>query len=151
MERYAKQLPDGTIEIAGPIVTYGDQKFYFPSKRTLKALGYLLVVEAENVVESEGYKLVDKGMVLAPTKDKFIHIVKKLKIVDNEPAPGPDRIVSGDYWKEVGDEYVHMYKYTSTRRHHKKTMLSAEQGEVPVDDAGTEVVEDQPTEEQENI
>ena len=42
MKQWVKRLQDGSYKIAGNIVEDGGKKFYYPTDRTLKALGYSL-------------------------------------------------------------------------------------------------------------
>lgn len=121
MEQYAKPLPDGTYEIAGPIVYYCGKKLYYPSKKTLLALGYLRIIDTIPNKQIPGYKLVDKG--ITREGDHFVHHLKQLKIVDNGPNPGPGMELRTDYWKETDTEYIHVYKYRSKTRHVTPTLL----------------------------
>jgi len=121
MEQFAKPLPDGSYEIAGPIVYYCGKKLYYPSKKTLLAIGYLPVKLTEPDKEIEGYKLVDKGMTREG--DHFVRHIKHLRIIDKGPNPGPGMELRSDYWKETENEYIHVYKYRSITRHVTPSIL----------------------------
>ena len=121
MEQFAKPLPDGSYEIAGPIVIHNGKKFYHPTAKTLKALGYLPIIDTVPNKVIEGYKLVDKG--ITREGDHYVHHLKQLRIVDKGPNPGPGMELRSDYWKETENEYIHVYKYRSVTRHVTPSLL----------------------------
>ena len=122
-KRYAKFLPDGTLYIASSVVKINGQTFYHPSTKTLDALGFLELIEVTGqAAEREGYKAVDQGMhveTLDNGKKIITNAIKYLKIVDNPPTLTEGLYIRNDYWKEMGDKYVHVYDVASSKRHSK--------------------------------
>lgn len=132
-KRYAKFLPDGTLYIASSVVKINGQTFYHPSDRTLELLGFLELIEVTGqAAEREGYKAVDQGMhveTLANGKKIITNAIKYLKIVDNPPTLSEGLYIRNDYWKEIGDKYVHVYDVASSKRHSKHRNKNKEEKE----------------------
>jgi len=122
-KQYAKKLPDGSYEIAGPVVKVGNKTFTHPTERTLKILGYLEVVDNIDTRPSPDYKIIDEG--LEQVGDHYVRKCRRLRIVDDGPHPGPGQEVKNDFWKEVDGKWVHFYRYKSSSRHITPTKLEA--------------------------
>ena len=123
-KKYAKLLEDGSIDIASSVIKVGNKSFYHPTEKTLDALGYFELREvSDEAAEKEGYKIIDIGYhhdVDPKTGKKIVTNSKRyLKIVDNPPALADGLYIRNDYWKEIGDKWVHIYDVASSKRHKK--------------------------------
>lgn len=146
-KRYAKVLEDGTIDIAGSVVKHGSQTFYHPIERTLNALGYFELIEVpEEEFQKEGYKVIDQGYRVEVNSkgDKIVTNAKRyLQIVDNPPKLSKGLYIRNDYWKEIGDKWVHVYDVASSKRHGKHKHEDKPDAVITDDDQSASSYEEQ--------
>lgn len=164
-KRYAKILPDGSIDIVTSVLKTDKNTYYHPDDKLCAKFGYHPIIEDVDLTEEEGYKVIDEGLQVIDVDGKKIvkHEGRKLKIVDNGPNPGPGQEVKKDLWKEIDGQWVHVYKYRSVSRHITPTKFNPPEEkkeepapEVPVEESKPaeehppkeDTVTETPTEEQ---
>ena len=147
-KRYAKVLPDGSIDIVTSVLKTAKNTYYHPDEKLCARFGYSLIVEDDDLIEEDGYKIVDEGLRVVERDGKKVvrHEGRKLKIVDNGPQPGPGQEVKKDYWKEIDGEWRHVYKYRSVSRHITPTKFDPpdEKKEETVEEPKAEVAPEEP-------
>ena len=139
-KRYAKILPDGSVDIISSVLKTAKSTYYHPDDKLCAMFGYYPITEDDDLIEEPGYKIVDEGIRVVERDGKKVvrHEGRKLKIVDDGPNPGPGQEVKKDYWREIEGQWVHVYKYRSVSRHITPTKF-----DPPADENKEETVKEE--------